>query len=199
MKNLQTFEEFLNESILNEKRISFRGKTTNDLYRIVKNDPNSMVFANGKHYSILDPSEMRNDLKNDSTYVYDKDGEEYEIKVSDIEFIEINESKMNETFLDYFKGYDPNLTLEQNHVRTLLDYVIMEVDEDDYDTLEARIGRALKNGGWKFDHITEELMGKVKEILKKYYDKEKLITKEMLRNKSKKREGLVAAMNWLNA
>jgi len=39
---------------------------------------------------------MRNDLKNDSTYVYDEDGGEHEIKVSDIEFIELNEGVLNE-------------------------------------------------------------------------------------------------------
>ncbi len=77
------------EDGMNEKRISFRGKTTNDLYKIIKNDPGSMVFANGNHYSILDPEEMRHDLKNDSTFVYDEDGGEHEIKVSDIEFLEI--------------------------------------------------------------------------------------------------------------
>ena len=88
MKNLHTFEEFLNES-LNERRVSFKGKTTNDLYKIVKNDPDAIVFANGKHYSILDPEEMKNDLKNDSTFAYDEDGGEHEVKIEDIEFIEL--------------------------------------------------------------------------------------------------------------
>jgi Cdc6-like AAA superfamily ATPase len=88
MKNLQTFEEFLNES-LNERRVSFKGKTTNDLYKIVKTDPDATIFANGKHYSILDPEEMRNDLKNDSTFAYDEDGGEHEVKIKDIEFIEL--------------------------------------------------------------------------------------------------------------
>ena len=88
MNNLQTFDEFLNES-LNERRVSFKGKTTNDLYRIVKNDPDAIVFANGKHYSILDPEEMKNDLKNDSTFAYDDDGGEHEVKIEDIDFIEL--------------------------------------------------------------------------------------------------------------
>jgi len=54
MKNILSFDEFVNESKreVNEKRISFRGKTTNDLYRIVKNDPGSMVFANGNLFYI---------------------------------------------------------------------------------------------------------------------------------------------------
>ena len=66
---------------LNEKRISFKGKSVNDLYRIVKTSSNAMVFANGNYYSILDPDEMRNDLRSDSTYLTDKDGEEFEIKL----------------------------------------------------------------------------------------------------------------------
>jgi len=89
MKHIHTFESFLNESRINERRISFRGKTTNDLYRIVKNDPNSMVFANGKLYSV-EPENMRHDLKSPYILGGDEDGEEYEIAVSDIEFIEIN-------------------------------------------------------------------------------------------------------------
>ena len=78
----------VNES-LNERRVSFKGKTTNDLYRIVKTDPDAIVFANGKHYSIMDPSEMSADLRNDSTFVYDEDGGEHEVKIEDIEFIEL--------------------------------------------------------------------------------------------------------------
>jgi hypothetical protein len=88
MKNLHTFEEFMNES-LNEKRVSFKGKKTNDLYRIVKDNPDALVFANGKMYSIIDPEEMKADLQNDSTFVNDEDGEEFEIKIEDIEFIEL--------------------------------------------------------------------------------------------------------------
>lgn len=94
MKNLQTFEEFLNESSLNEKRerrISFKGNKTNQLYNIVKGAENSMIFANGKHYSV-DVEEMRHDLQNPTVIATDEDGEEFEIKVSDIEFIEIYES-----------------------------------------------------------------------------------------------------------
>jgi hypothetical protein len=47
------------------------------------------VFVKGNLYSIADPEEMRSDLQNNMTYVYDKDGEEIEILVSDIEFIEM--------------------------------------------------------------------------------------------------------------
>ena len=88
MKNLKSFEEFLNES-LNERRISFKGKKTNDLYKIVKTNQDALVFAKGKHYSIMDPEEMRNDLQNDSTFLYDEDGGEHEVKIEDIEFIEL--------------------------------------------------------------------------------------------------------------
>ena len=84
MKHIQTYESFLNE-----RRVPFKGKKTNDLYRIVKNDPDAMLFVNGKHYSIMDPEEMKNDLQSDSTSVYDEDGGEHEVKIEDIEFIEL--------------------------------------------------------------------------------------------------------------
>jgi hypothetical protein len=77
------------EKLLSEKRITFKGKKVNDLYRIVKDADNAMVFVDGNHYSVLDPEEMRNDLQNDITYVYDEDGEEKEIRIADIEFIEM--------------------------------------------------------------------------------------------------------------
>ena len=89
MKTVKTFEQFINESRINERRVSFKGKTTNDLYNIVKTENDAMIFVNGKHYSIMDPEEMRNDLQNDSTFAYDEDGGEHEIKIKDIEFIEL--------------------------------------------------------------------------------------------------------------
>lgn len=84
MKYIPTFEGFLNE-----RRVPFKGKKTDDLYRIVKDDDKALVFVSGNYYSILDPEEMRNDLQNDMTYVYDKDGGEKEIRIADIEFIEL--------------------------------------------------------------------------------------------------------------
>jgi len=87
MKYIHTFESFLNES-LNEGRKPFKGKTVNDLYRLVKNDDDALVFVKGKMYSILDPEEMKNDLSNKSTFVYDEEGSESEVNISDIEFIE---------------------------------------------------------------------------------------------------------------
>ena len=40
MKHIHTFENFLNES-LNERRVTFKGKTINDLYNIIKVSPDS--------------------------------------------------------------------------------------------------------------------------------------------------------------
>jgi hypothetical protein len=37
----------------------------------------------------MNPEEMRNDLQNDSTFLYDEDGGEYEVKIEDIEFIKL--------------------------------------------------------------------------------------------------------------
>jgi len=84
MKHIQTFERFVAG-----RRVLFKGKKTDDLYKIVKNDPDASVFANGKMYSIIDPEEMKADLQNDSAFFTDKDGEEFEIKIKDIEFIEL--------------------------------------------------------------------------------------------------------------
>jgi len=72
---------------LNERRVTFKGRVTNDLYNLIKNDPNAMIFSNGKYYAV-DPEEMRHDLRSDSIYGSDEDGEEYEIQIRDIEFIE---------------------------------------------------------------------------------------------------------------
>jgi hypothetical protein len=89
MKDIPTFEEFIKES-LNERRVTFKGKTVNDLYRIIKDSPYSLVFSDGIRYSIGDIEELRNDLKSKIIYLQTKDGDEVEKDVQDIEFIEIN-------------------------------------------------------------------------------------------------------------
>lgn len=101
MKNLQTFVEFINESntfesdetnidkndeAVLERRVSFKGKIANDLYKIIKDEKFAEVFAKGNHYSV-DRDDLRNDLKNDYIIGLDPDGEEFDIKVTDIEFI----------------------------------------------------------------------------------------------------------------
>lgn len=86
------FRKLIREEIskvLKERRIPFKGKSVNQLYNIVKNEPNVLVFANGQEYSLLDTDEMKNDLNNTITYGYTKDGDEVELKVSDIEFITV--------------------------------------------------------------------------------------------------------------
>ena len=89
MKHIQTFESFLNETLINERRVSFKGKRINDLYRIIKDDSNAMIFANGKHFSVGDIDELKNDLQSDTVYLYGDDGEEAEVKIQDIEFIDL--------------------------------------------------------------------------------------------------------------
>jgi hypothetical protein len=104
--NKQELRSLIREEIkmMQERRIPFKGKTTNDLYKIVKADANAMVFANGNHYSV-DAENMRNDLRNPSIIVTDEDGEEFEIKVSDIEFIELNERVIKEASEKTFKAF----------------------------------------------------------------------------------------------
>lgn len=89
MKSIKTFEEFINENKINERRIPFKGTKTNQLYRIIKDVENATIFANNKNYTI-DAESMRNDLQNSVVIAMDDDGEEFDVNVKDIEFIEIN-------------------------------------------------------------------------------------------------------------
>jgi len=70
------------------RRILFNGTKTNQLYRIVKDFPNSLIFANGEHYGI-DVEDMRENLKEPIIIGMNKDGEEFEIYVEYVEFIEL--------------------------------------------------------------------------------------------------------------
>lgn len=72
---------------LEEGRKPFKGKKVNDLYRIIKNESYPMIFANGMTLSV-EPDDLRSDLQNTSVIATDSDGEEIEVQVSDIEFIE---------------------------------------------------------------------------------------------------------------
>ena len=69
-------------------RILFNGTKTNQLYRIVKDFPNSIIFANGKHYGI-DVVDMRENPKEPIIIAMDQDGEEFEIYVECVEFIDL--------------------------------------------------------------------------------------------------------------
>jgi len=69
-------------------RILFNGTKTNQLYRIVKDFPNSIIFANGKHYGI-DVEDMRENPKEPIIIAMDQDGEEFEIYVECVEFIDL--------------------------------------------------------------------------------------------------------------
>jgi hypothetical protein len=70
------------------RRILFNGTKTNQLYRIVKDFPNSLIFVHGEHYGI-DAEDMRENLKEPIIIGMNKDGEEFEIYVEYVEFIEL--------------------------------------------------------------------------------------------------------------
>ena len=74
--------------LLKEGRVSFNGTITNQLYNIVKDDGDALIFANGQHYGI-NVEDMRNDLQNPTIIAIDDDGGEHEVDVTDIEFIEL--------------------------------------------------------------------------------------------------------------
>ena len=70
------------------QKITFKGTKTDQLYRIVKDEWSPMIIANGKQYAV-DAEVMRSDLQNPVVIAVDDDGEEHEINVSDIEFIQL--------------------------------------------------------------------------------------------------------------
>jgi len=95
MKYIKTFEQFIAESVVNEKRINFKGKTAGDLLKVIKNVKSAEFFANGRHYGITPEDINSKQLKDKSVFGTDEDGGEHEIELSDIEFIEIYESFVN--------------------------------------------------------------------------------------------------------
>ena len=74
----------------------------------------------------------------------------------------------------------------------------MDYNEDDFDVLEYRIGKKLKKADWKYSDITDDKTAEIKEILKTYYNRKKIITDKFLKNPAKKWQDLIAAMKWLN-
>ena len=74
--------------LIEGQRITFNGTKANQLYAIVHDSENAMIFANGKQYGV-DAEDMRNNLQNPVVIGIDEDGGEHDINVSDIEFIEL--------------------------------------------------------------------------------------------------------------
>jgi hypothetical protein len=70
------------------KRIEFRGNNSGDLFDAVKGMKNPQFFVNGKFYNIYDVTDLKQDSYFRYAYLMDEDGEEHEIKISDIEFVE---------------------------------------------------------------------------------------------------------------
>lgn len=77
------------ESVTEESggRVKFKGKKANDLYNIMKPNPDGLICANNQYYTV-DMDDMRNNLQSPTIFGNTKDGSEKEIKVSDIEYIE---------------------------------------------------------------------------------------------------------------
>jgi len=78
------------------QRITFNGTKASQLYDIVKDNENALIFANGKEYGIDmenlaaqgDPRQVN--VTDDTMIIgMDEDGGEHDINVSDIEFIEM--------------------------------------------------------------------------------------------------------------
>ena len=101
----------------------------------------------------------------------------------------LNEAKLNE---------GATMTPEQMHLYVLMEYILDIYDADDYDSLIIKIGKKLKKEDWIYQEITGAKIAEIKEILKTYYTKEKIITDKFLKNPAKKWQDLITAMKWLN-
>ena len=93
---------------------------------------------------------------------------------------------------------EPNLNTEQNHIYTLMEYIIMEIDEDDFDTLRDRIRKKFKKNDyqWSYEDIEGKNLVDIKEMLKKYYIKNVNIDK-FLKNPAKKWQETIEAIKWV--
>lgn len=91
MKYLKTFEQFINESSINERRVNFKGNKASDLYKIIKDVDSVEVFVKGKHYGI-ESDDIKHSLNDTIVFGFDKDGAEHEVKIKDIEFVELFEN-----------------------------------------------------------------------------------------------------------
>lgn len=92
---MPSFEDFLNEkkNNISESRISAprRGFTRSDIESYLKKNKDIAFFANGLQLfipSYLHKNGKLEDADNTTFYAIDKNGEEFEVKFKDIEFIE---------------------------------------------------------------------------------------------------------------
>jgi len=77
--------------VVNEGRVTFKGKDASDLLKSSKGK-DIMVFVNNNLYSITQDLLSEEPRASKSIYGLDSDGEEKEIVIRNIEFIEMNES-----------------------------------------------------------------------------------------------------------
>lgn len=93
IEELRSMKSLLKESgLIQERRIQFTGITANQLLNTIKpiEKEEFLIFANNKYYSI-DVDEIRHDPDQPTIFGLDDNGNEKEIKVKDIEFIEPSE------------------------------------------------------------------------------------------------------------
>jgi len=138
--NWKSKNERVVKSNISERRVKFAGKTVNDLYKLVKNNPGALIFSNGKLYSIENIKDMQSNLKSDVTYGYMDNGGEREIKIKDIEFIELKES-VNEA---------KNLKKAK---QALIDFNLNKLNQDEM------VKAVIKSLGFKFDEFSEDEAG----------------------------------------
>ncbi len=73
---------------MNNRITTFKGDRGNDVYQITKGAFSALVFTGSKWFSV-DNEELIQSQVDSTIWVTDEDGGEFEIRVSDIELIEI--------------------------------------------------------------------------------------------------------------
>ena len=196
MKHIHTFEEFLNEGTLNYTQAMELGALSDAVKNHIKTNYSELYYGGGPN-NIL--GKYGKDIPGTSwkkleKLAKDKGDKDLGIAISNYKDL-ANKYKVK-TFENLNEG--ATMTPEQMHLYVLMEYILDVYDEDDYDSLIIKIGKKLKKEDWIYQEITGNEIAGIKEILKTYYTKEKIITDKFLKGPAKKWQDLITAMKWLN-
>ena len=178
MKYIKTFEQFVNNKSDNMSEsltgpTKFKGNKVNDLYKIIKGSTDVMVQTNkGKEYAVFDANELKRDLNSTTVFVADEDGEEIELKVSDISLITIDESYITE-------GKIADIESEIASINTKSDES-GEMQEADYKRLKKLISRIDKYTTSAL--VSHEELGKIEAKIHELSEESKAATEKIKSN-----------------
>jgi hypothetical protein len=100
------------------------------------------------------------------------------------------------TFESFLNENAINESVENTHINNLLSYLLDNHWEDEWDSIITKIQKVIKK--YDYNDIPDDKIDSVKEIVKKMYDKLKLIDDKFLKNTAKKNEPIISAMKWLS-